>query len=146
LLKLTHLGGFAAGAADVRPNAVNFTDISVLDNPASGATNVVTFTGIDVTIALRLSLSSNMSFDNIVDVFRDGSPVAQGTSGATIDVSVANNQTLQFTFTNTMPVTTWSGTATLTNLTDANAVLDTFTYALTHIGGGGGGGGEGPPP
>jgi hypothetical protein len=71
--------------------------------------------------------------------------VAEGTSGTTIDVTVANNQTLQFIFTNANDNTIWSGTATLTNLSDAGATLDTFTYSLqdTGTGGGSGGGGAG---
>jgi hypothetical protein len=143
LLKLTHLAGFAAGAADVKPNAIDFTDISAIGETASAMTNTVTITGIDVPIALRLTLSSAMSVFNIVDVFRNGVAVGQGTSGTTIDVTVTNGQTLEYAFTNAADATTWSGTATLSNLTDANTVLDTFTYALQDIGGGGG---EGPPP
>jgi hypothetical protein len=85
-----------------------------------------------------------MSISNIVDVFRDGLAVGQGTSGATIDVTIGNGQTLQYAFTNVADNTTWSGTATLTNVSDANAVLDTFAYSLQDTGAGGGG--EGPPP
>lgn len=74
-----------------------------------------------------------------------------GNLGTSIDVAIGNGQTLQFGFTNTAIATSWSGTATLTNLSDANTVLDTFAFTLVHTGtggggGGGSGGGEGPPP
>lgn len=145
MLKLTHLAGFAAGAADVTPNAINFTDISDVGETASAMTNAVTISGIDVTITLRLTLSVGMSPSNIVDVFRNGVAVGQGTSGTTLDVTITNGQTLEYAFTNVADLTTWSGTATLTNLSDANAVLDTFTYSLQDTGAGGGGGGGDPP-
>jgi hypothetical protein len=55
-------------------------------------------------------------------------------AGTTLDVAVANGQTLQFTFTNTTDGTTWSGTATVTNLTANGATLDTFAYSLQDTG------------
>lgn len=134
MLKLTQLAGFAAGNADVTPDPIAFTDISAIGFTAAASTNVVAITGIDVQIALRLSLSSGMSLDRVVDVFRDGAPVAQGVAGTTLDVAVANGQTLQFTFTNTTDNTTWSGTATVINLTANGATLDTFAYTLQDTG------------
>lgn len=140
MLKLNHLAGFAAGAADVTPNAISFTDISDIGETASAMTNAVTISGIDVTITLRLTLSAGMSLTNIVDVFRNGVAVGQGTSGTTLDVTITNGQTLEYAFTNVADATTWSGTATLTNLSDAGATLDTFAYSLQGTGAGGGGG------
>lgn len=140
MLKLNHLSGFGGGASDVTPAPVAFADIAEIGAPPSALTNTVTIAGIDVTITLRLTLSAGMSFLNIVDVFRDGVAVGQGTSGSTLDVTIANGQTLHYAFTNAADGTTWAGTATLTNRSDNNAVLDTFAYSLQHIGGGGGGG------
>ena len=37
-------------------------------------------------------------------------------------------------FTNSQNLTTWSGTATVTNESDFGAVLDTFTYTLQDTG------------
>lgn len=149
MLKLTHLSGFGVGGGPAAtPDPIDFNDIADAGVTASAATNVVTVTGIGVAILLRLTLSDGMSALQTVEAYRDGTMVAQGTSGTTIDVTIANSQTLQFIFTNAVHETIWSGIATLTNLSDAGAVLDTFAYDLqdTGIGGGGGGGGWGGNP
>jgi hypothetical protein len=149
MLKLTHLSGFGVGGGPAAtPDPIDFNDIADAGVTASAATNVVTVTGIGVAILLRLTLSDGMSTLQTVEAYRDGTMVAQGTSGTTIDVTIANSQTLQFIFTNAVHETIWSGIATLTNLSDAGAVLDTFAYDLqdTGIGGGGGGGGWGGNP
>ncbi|MFM9863663.1 MAG: hypothetical protein ACKVRO_08650 [Micropepsaceae bacterium] len=148
MLKLTNLSGFAAGGGpDATPDALAFGSIFDAGVTASAATNVATVTGLGVAIALRLTLSSDMTDLQVVHVYVNGLQVAEGTSGATIDVNVANNQTLQFIFTNADDNTIWAGTATLTNLSDAGVTLDTFDYWLQDTGlGGGGGGGEGNPP
>ena len=152
MLKLTHLAGFAVGGGpDATPDPIDFVDIADAGVTASAGTNVVSITGIDTTITLRLTLTSAMAAQQIVHVFRDGIEVATGVAGTTIDIDVANNQTLQYFFTNAADNTTWSGTATLTNLSDAGATLDSFTYLLQDTGtgggfGGGGGGGGGAPP
>ncbi len=144
MLKLTHLAGFGVGGGpDATPDAIDFTDIADAGVTASAATNVVTVTGIGGSIALRLTLTADMTASQVVHAFVDGLQVAEGTSGTAIDVTVANNQTLQFIFTNANDNTIWSGTATLTNLSDAGATLDSFAYALQDTGTGGGTGGPG---
>lgn len=149
MLKLTHLAGFAVGGGPAAtPDPIDFNDIADAGVTASAATNVVTVTGIGVAIVLRLTLSDGMTALQTVAAYRDGVQVAQGTSGTTIDVTIANSQTLQFIFTNAANETFWSGIATLTNESDASTVLDTFAYDLqdTGTGGGGGGGGWGGNP
>lgn len=144
MLKLTHLAGFAVGGGpDTTPAPIDFTDIADAGVTASAGTNVVTVTGISVPITLRLTLSDGMSALHVVHVYRDGVQVAEGTAGTTVDVTIANNQTLQFIFTNAQDNTLWSGIATLTNLSNAGATLDTFAYDLQDTGTGGGGGGGG---
>lgn len=144
MLKLTHLAGFAAGGGPgVVPDPIDFADIFDAGVTATAGTNVVTVTGITVAITLRLTLSVAMSPLKVVEVYRDGSLFALGSSGTTVDVTIANNQTLQFIFTNADDNTTWLGTATLTNLSDAGQTLDTFGYSLQDTGTGGGGGGGG---
>lgn len=141
MLKLTQLVGFASGGGggtDATPSAIDFDDISDAGITASASTNVVTILGIDTTITLRLTVTSAMSAQRPIYVYRDGAWVSTNTSGTTVDVTVTNNQTLQYTFANSQNSTTWSGTATVTNENDAGAVLDTFTYTLTDTGSGGG--------
>ena len=151
MLKLTQFIGFGSGGGggtDATPDAIDFNDISDSGFVASAFTNVVTIGGVDTTITLRVSLTSGMTSFRLVDVYRDGTFVSQGSSGSTIDVDVTNGQTLQYAFTNSQNSTTWSGTATVTNLSDGGATLDTFTYTLTDTGNPVGVGGPvgGPPP
>lgn len=136
MLKLTQLAGFGSGGGgtDATPNAIDFNNISDSGFTASAGTNVVTITGIDTTITLRLTLTSGMSGLRVVTVYRNGAFVSQGTSGTTIDVAMTNGQTLQYFFTNSQDASTWSGTATVTNLSDGGATLDTFTYTLQDTG------------
>lgn len=141
MLKLTQLVGFASGGGggtDATPNAIDFNDISDAGITASAFTNVVTISGIDTTITVRLTVTSAMSGQRPVYVYRDGGWVSTTTSGTTVDVTMTNNQTLQYGFANSQNSTTWSGTATVTNESDAGAVLDSFTYTLTDTGSGGG--------
>jgi hypothetical protein len=153
MLKLTQLTGFAAGGGtvDATPDPIAFDDISDAGVTASATTTLVTISGIDTTITLRLTLTASMSASQIVDVYRDGGFVTQGASGTTVDVAMTNGQTLQYNFTNALDGTSWTGTATVTNVSDGNAVLDTFAFTLIDTGSGGVGVGgvgvsEGPPP
>lgn len=145
MLHLMQLAGFGAqsAAADVTPNPIAFSNIADAGLVATAQTNAVTITGIDASITLRLTLTSPMSPDRTVDAYRDGVLAGQGTAGSTLDVTVTNAQTLHYAFANAADLSTWSGTATLTNLTDASATLTSFTYTLQDTGSGGGGGGGG---
>jgi hypothetical protein len=136
MLKLTQLAGFGSGGGgtDATPDAIDFNNIADAGLTASAGTNVATITGIDTTITLRLTLTSAMSGLRVVSVYRDGGFVSQGSSGSTIDVTMTNGQTLQYFFTNAQDLTTWSGTATVSNLSDGGATLDTFTYSLQDTG------------
>src|SRR5262245_46889087 len=120
MLKLTQLIGFGSGSGggtDVTPNAIDFTDIADSGFTASAFTNVVTITGIDATITLRLTVTVAMASNRTILVYRDGGFVGSGNSGTTIDVTMTNNQTLQYAFTNSQNLSTWSGTATVSNVT-----------------------------
>jgi len=144
MLTLTQLIGFGSGSGggtDATPNAIDFIDISDVGFDPVAATNAVTITGIETTIALRLTLTSAMSGLRYVEVYRNGAFVSFGSVGTTIDVDMTNNQTLQYAFGNAQDSSTWSGTATVTNLTGGGAVLDTFTYTLQDTGSGVGVGG-----
>lgn len=140
MLKLTQLIGFGSGGGggiDVTPNAINFVDISDSGVVASASTNAQMISSIDATITLRLTLTVGMTSQWVVDVYRDGLFAAQGSSGTTVDVTITNGQTLFYNFTNSLDNTTWAGTATVTNLSDGGAVLDTFAYTLVDTGSGG---------
>ena len=141
MLHLTQFAGFGAqsAAADVTPNPINIPNIADAGFVASAQTITAAITGIDAGVNLRLTLSSAMSPERTVDVYRDGTPAGQGTAGSTIDVTLTNTQTLHYAFSNAADLTTWSGTATLTNLTDANTILASFTFNLQDTGSGGGG-------
>lgn len=136
MLKLTQLVGFGTGGGgtDATPDAIDFNDISDSGFVAAVFTNEVTISGIDTTITLRLSLTSAMSASRTVDVYRDGALVNSASSGSTIDVTITNGQLLKYFFTNAQNVSTWSGTATVTNLSDGGVTLDTFAYTLTDTG------------
>jgi hypothetical protein len=140
MLKLTQLAGFGSGGGgtDATPNAINFGDISDSGFTATAGTSVATVTGIDTTITLRLSLSASMSGVRAVSVYRNGAFVSQKTSGTTIDLTIMNGETFQYFFTNALDNTTWSGTATLSNLSDGGTILDTFAFTLQDTGEDGG--------
>ena len=150
MLTLTQLTGFAgsAQAADVTPNPVSIGDLSAAGFVATALTNAITITGINAPITLRFQLSSALSAARTLTLYRDGTPVVVGDTGTSVDVTVTNGQVLQAEFANALDLTTWFGTASLINTTDANALLSTFTFSLqdTGSGGGGGGGGGGEVP
>jgi hypothetical protein len=136
MLTTTQLIGFGSGGGgtDVTPGAIAFDDVWDQGFVASAATNVQTVSGIDTTITLRLSVSVAMSSVQTIRVYRSGVLVATASSGSFVDVGMTNDQTLQYLFTNSANFTEWTGTATLTNRSDGDAVLDMFTYYLYDTG------------
>jgi hypothetical protein len=145
MLTMTQLNGFAAlaQASDVTPNPVSISDLSAAGFVATALTNAVTITGINVPITLRFQLSVPLSATRTLTLYRDGVPVIIGDTGNAVDITMSNGQVLQAEFANAADLTTWSGTASLINTTDANALLATFTFSLQDTGSGGGGGGGG---
>jgi hypothetical protein len=145
MLQSTQLAGFGAQAlaADVTPNAITIGDLSAAGFVATALTNAVTISGINSAVTLRFSVSTSMTPARTLTVFRDGTPVAIGDSGNAVDVTVTNGQVLQAELANALDLTTWTGTVSLINLTDANTSLTTFAFSLQDTGSGGGGGGGG---
>lgn len=145
MLQLTQLAGFGAEAlaSDVTPNPVFITDLAAAGFVATALTNAIVISGINAPVMLRFSLTTTLSAARTITVFRDSVPVAVGDAGNAVDVQVTNGQALQAELANALDLTTWAGTVSLINLTDANAILATFAFSLQDTGSGGGGGGGG---
>ena len=145
MLQISNLTGFGAinAGTDVTPNPITIQDIADAGFVASAMTNLVSVSGIDTSITLRLTLSAPLSINRVLGILRDGALVSQSTTGNFADVTLSNSQTLQFELTNALDLSTWSGVATLTNLSDAGSLIATFNFALQDTGSGGGGGGGG---
>jgi len=100
------------GGSDVTPNAVTFGDIVGFSSPVNS--NLVTITGIDTTITLKVSFAAEGTFSYVVN------------GGTEIDASVQDTFTIQNN--NTLIFKHYSfpgGSAsyTVTNLSDSSAVL-----------------------
>jgi len=137
MLTLTQHIGFGSGSGggtDVTPNAIAFNDVWDQGFVADAATNVQTISGIDTTITLRLQVTVGMSNVQTLKVYRNGALVFTVISGDYVDVDMTNGQTLQYAFRNSENFSEWQGTATLTNLSDGGATLDTFAYYLSDTG------------
>ena len=151
MLQLTSLMGFAAQsqAADITPNPVTIADITAAGFIASALTGPILISGINMPITLRFQLSSPLGTTRTITLYRDSVQVAVGDSGTFLDIPVSNGQVLQAELANATDLTTWSGTVSLVNLSDAGAALASFAFSLQDTGsgsGGGGGGGGGLPP
>jgi uncharacterized membrane protein YgcG len=145
MLQLTQLAGFGAQALapDVTPNAITIGDLSAAGFVATALTTAVTISGINAPITLRFAVSTPMALARTLTVFRNGTPVLIGDSGNIVDVTVTNGQVLQAELANALDLTTWAGTVSLINLSDASTNLSTFAFSLQDTGSGGGGGGGG---
>lgn len=124
-ISLTDFYGAAAYVPDVTPNAVNWTNLSgSYTNFTNITTNTQTISGIDTTITLNYS-------DNIpvgtLAVFVNGV-----NPGGTGDFTVSSGDTVYFRW--TVPSGTQSGTVTIINKSDGDAVIDTFTITTTGTG------------
>ena len=115
----------AAGGNDVTPNAVNWNDV------AGGSTNTQTITGINTAINLTISFTGYAT--GSFNVYKNDSETSLANEGSPFTLSVSNNDEIYFSGNPT------DGTisVTVTNASDGNTVLDTFTITA---GGGGGGG------
>lgn len=122
---------------DATPSAIDWTDTGNGVGTGIGSTNTPTISGIDVPITLRLSwtVSGNPLAAMYVSV--NGSAAASGATSP-LDFVVSNGQTVGFSYTNFTgyfyDTVSTSGTATVTNLTDGGATLDTFTYDVSWSG------------
>lgn len=106
------------GGGDVTPNAVNWNDVAA----PGGSTNTVTITGIDT--AINLSISWTGYAIGQFNVYKNDSETSLADNDSPFTLSVSNNDEIYFyAFT----ATAQSISMTVTNASDGNTVLDTFT-------------------
>ena len=114
------------GGGGVTPNAVNWNDV------ANGSTNTQTITGINTAINLTISFTGYVS--GSFNVYKNDSETSLADEGTPFTLSVSNNDEIYFSGS---PGEDQTISVTVTNASDGNTVLDTFTISA---GGGGGGG------
>ena len=114
------------GGNDVTPNAVNWNDV------AGGSTNTQTITGINTAINLTISFTGYGT--GSFNVYKNDSETSLADEGTPFTLSVSNNDEIYFSGS---PGEDQTISVTVTNASDGNTVLDTFTITA---GGGGGGG------
>ena len=120
----------SGGGSDVTPNAVNWNDVSA----PGGSTNTVTITGINTAINLSISWTGYPG-TGAFDVYKNDSPISLPDEGSPYTLSVSNNDEIYFSASS---IAVASISVTVTNASDGNTVLDTFTINVGEEGGGGG--------
>jgi hypothetical protein len=124
----------AVASADVTPNAVNWNDVAA----PGGSTNTVTITGINTAINLSISWTGYPGFGGF-DVYKNDSQISLAevsqNEGSPYTLSVSNNDEIYFSAFS--PATVASISVTVTNASDGDTVLDTFTLNVGDEGGGG---------
>ena len=119
----------AGGGVDVTPNAVDWNDVV---SAVSATTNTVTITGINT--AINLSISYTGYSVGAFDVYKNGTEFSL-TENNPETLSVSNNDQVYFFYPGPGEESTVS--VTVTNASDGNTVLDTFTMTAFQGGGGG---------
>lgn len=112
---------------DPTPNAVNWNDLST--GASTATTNIQTISGINVTITLRATFTEdrdNYTLQAIVNGSAVGSPVS---SPSNFTFTVVNGDNVQF---RASGGETRNSNATITNVSDGDAVLDTFGIDITN--------------
>ena len=125
-------GGGGGGTSDVTPDAINFNNISVADS--FEITNPQTITGIDTPITLEVSVTETGA-NYLIEAYEGVSTLLGSTnSPGSFTFTVNNGDEISFDITGTTGQQS-TGTVTITNVTDNNTVLDTFTIDLDDSGG-----------
>lgn len=117
------------GGGDVTPNAVNWNDVAA----PGGSTNTVTITGINTAINLSISWTGYPG-TGAFNVYKNDSSTSLADNGSPFTLSVSNNDEIYF-YASSLDVGTIS--VTVTNASDGDTVLDTFTMNVGEEGGGG---------
>ena len=113
------------GGGDVTPNAVDWDDVAA----PGGSTNTVTITGINTAIDLSISWTGYGL--GAFDVYKNDSPTSLADNDSPLTLSVSNNDEIYFYASSGAEQTI---SVTVTNASDGDTVLDTFTI---NTGGGG---------
>lgn len=117
----------AAAAADVTPDAVDWNDVV---SALSATTNTVTITGINTAIDLSISYTGHNGAGAFSVYKNDTEFDLTGDNPTTL--SVSNNDQVYFFYSPSTPSTV---SVTVSNASDGNTVLDTFTMAAAQDGG-----------
>jgi hypothetical protein len=117
----------AVASADVTPNAVNWNDVSGGFGPPV-YTNTVTITGISTAINLTISWSGNDLGSFSISINGGSFIDLEDEGGSPRTFSISNNDTIRFAASIISGIKIIS--ATVTNSSDGNAVLDTFTMTV----------------
>jgi len=118
---------YAAAPDDFTPDAVNWNNLVTAAGNAT--TNIQTITGINVTITLEATFTrdrNNYTLQAIVNGSAVGSAVS---SPGSFTFTVVSGDTVQF---RAIGGDTRDSSATVTNSSDGNAVLDTFAITLNN--------------
>ena len=117
------------GGGDVTPNAVNWNDVAA----PGGSTNTQTITGINTAINLTISFTGYYG-TGAFNVYKNASQTSLADEGTPFTLSVSNNDQIYFYGSS---VSEQAISVTVTNASDGNTVLDTFTINTGEGGGGG---------
>lgn len=120
----------SGGGGDVTPNAVDWDDVAA----PGGSTNTVTITGINTAIDLSISWTGYPGV-GAFDVYKNDSQTSLTDTGSPLTLSVSNNDEIYFYAASLLVA---SISVTVTNASDGDTVLDTFTINVGEEGGGGG--------
>lgn len=124
------------GGSDVTPSAINFTDI-IVTGSSFELSNSQIFTDIDTTITIQVSVTDTgtASFLVIAALEPSGTSLGSVNSPGSFTFDVDNGDEISFDITGDAGERS-AGVITITNVTDNNTVLDTFTIDLDDTGGG----------
>lgn len=116
------LSGGGSGGGDVTPAPLNWTNAN---GDILAFTNNQTLSGINAKISLKVSWTGS----GTVLVQQNGTigPIANGAA-----FQAVNTDLIAFGVQNGAGGTV-TGTVTITNQSDSNTVLDTFTYTVTRV-------------
>jgi len=139
--------GNAAGGGDVTPSAINWGNITVTSGDGIEVNAAQTLAAITSPITLRATWTSTSTSPTMGQWIKNGVAVqAPALSPVDVTASVGDQLAWQTYCAYTHPSGNYdTGTVTVTNRSDSNATLDTFTYACQYVVTGGGGGYPEPP-
>jgi hypothetical protein len=115
-----------AAATDVTPNAVNWNNIS--SGGSNASTNTQTISGINTTITLRVTYTRDDEAYTLI-TYVNGTSVGGAQAPSNYTFTVSNGDTVYF---QAVGGETDDSSATVTNVSDGNAVLDTFGIDLNN--------------